>query len=412
MVPAGRRSGKTEKAKRKIVRRALAGTDFLPARFFAAAPTRQQAKDIYWSDLKAMCPPEFVRDISETELKITLPLAEIVVVGMDKPERFEGQPWDGGVLDEYANMKAKVWPEHVRPALSDRLAWCDLIGVPEGRNHYYEKYQDALAEQMEHGDESEWGVFTWPSRDILPESEVEAARKDLDELTFRQEYEASFINFTGRAYYAFTDENKARLEYHEDGDLAFCFDFNVSPGIAAVAQEQELPNDEIGTGFIGEVHIPRNSNTEAVCRRLIEDWGAHLGRVFVYGDATGGARGSAKVTGSDWDIVRRELVGHFGSNRVHFRVPKSNPAERARINAVNTRCRAGDGTIRLMVDPTRCPQLVRDFEGVRLLEGGSGEIDKKADPHLSHLTDAIGYYIQREFPTTTRSSGSSNFAVV
>ena len=65
------------------------------------------------------------------------------MVGLDKPERIEGQPWDGGVLDEYANMKAHAWGANVRPALSDRLGWCDLIGVPEGRNHYYDLHVSA-----------------------------------------------------------------------------------------------------------------------------------------------------------------------------------------------------------------------------------------------------------------------------
>ncbi len=51
-IPAGRRSGKTELAKRKLVKRALAGTKFDPPRFFAGAPTREQAKRIFWDDLK------------------------------------------------------------------------------------------------------------------------------------------------------------------------------------------------------------------------------------------------------------------------------------------------------------------------------------------------------------------------
>jgi hypothetical protein len=50
----------------------------------------------------------------------------------------------------------------------------------------------------------------------------------------------------------------------------------------------------------------------------------------------------------------------------------------------------------MMVDPAKAPSVVRDFEGVRLLKGGSGEIDKKADPLLSHWTDGIGYYCERE----------------
>jgi hypothetical protein len=45
---------------------------------------------------------------------------------------------------------------------------------------------------------------------------------------------------------------------------------------------------------IGEVWIPRNSNTPAVCRKLIADWETTSARA-----ATGGSRGSAKVEGSD-----------------------------------------------------------------------------------------------------------------
>jgi hypothetical protein len=129
---------------------------------------------------------------------------------------------------------------------------------------------------------------------------------------------------------------------------------------------------------------------------------AHKGVVYCHGDATGGAQGSARVQGSDWQLVRAELSPVFGRN-LNFRFPQANPKERVRINAVNSRLRAADGTIRMMIDPVRCPNVVKDFEGVRLLEGGSGEIDKKIDPHLSHLSDSIGYYISKEFPLRTRS---------
>ena len=39
--------------------------------------------------------------------------------------------------------------------------------------------------------------------------------------------------------------------------------------------------------------------------------------------------------------------------------------------------------VRLMVDPSRAPKTVKDFEGVTLLQGGSGEIDKGANPDLT-----------------------------
>ena len=401
-IPAGRRSGKTEIAKRKLIQRALTtNTSWDDPRYFAAAPTRDQAKAIYWADLKAMIPRMLMsRDPLETDLSIKLVNgAEIYIVGMDKPERIEGRPWDGGILDEFANMKPGAWGENVRPALSDRQGWCDLIGVPEGRNHYYDLWKYAIS-----GVDPEWAGFTWFSSDILPPQEVASARRQLDPLIYAQEYEGSFINFEGRAYYPFQESEHAAqpLLYDSHAPLIFCFDFNVDPGIAAVLQEQKLPNGIQGTGVIGEVHIPRNSNTVAVCNKLIEDWGQHAGSVVCYGDSTGGARGSAKVSGSDWDLIRNTLIPAF-RDRISFRIRSSNPPERARVNAMNTRLKGGDGTIRMMVDPAKTPNVIRDLEGVRLLAGGSGEIDKKIDVRLSHLSDAIGYYIHVEFPVQSRA---------
>lgn len=411
VVPAGRRSGKTEICgKRKVIMKALQGTNFPDPRFFCAAPTRDQAKRIYWKDLKLMTPKEFVSSISETMLCITLVNnTEIHVLGMDKPERIEGSPWDGGVLDEYGNMKPETWGEHVRPALSDRQGWCDFIGVPEGRNHYYDLYKDAQEKynfDVRKNLPPEWNHFHWFSADILPAAEIEAAKRDLDELTFQQEYEASFVSFSGRAYYPF-DERKhcASLTYDKRADLEICLDFNVSPGVAVVVQEQWLPTSSSeetwGDGIIGEVYIPRNSNTVAVCRKLIQDFGRHEGTIYFYGDYTGGSKGTAKIMGSDWQIVKDMMHEHFSDGQCLFRV-KPNPRERDRINSVNSRLLSLSNDVRLMVDPAKAKYTIKDFEGVSLLEGGSGELDKKKDLNLTHLTDAVGYRIWAKYPVKRR----------
>ena len=65
---------------------------------------------------------------------------------------------------------------------------------------------------------------------------------------------------------------------------------------------------------------------------------------------------------------------------------------------MNSRLLAGDGSVRLMVDPAAAEHVVRDLEGVRLLEGGAGELNKKSDPDLSHISDALGYYVAEVFP--------------
>ena len=397
-VPAARRAGKTERAKRSLILTALEESSegrWLDYRYFAAAPTRDQARQTWWNDLKAMIPKRLLGGrIRESELIIPLITgAEICVVGLDRAERIEGRSWNGGVIDEIANAKPGIWEANIRPALADRTGWCWLIGTPEGRGEYYTMYQRAIS-----GEDPDWDGFTWVSADILPAKEIESARRSMSEELFQQEYEASWITFRGRAYHPFlATTHCAPLTYDPRAPLIITLDFNSMPGSASVCQEQRLPNGLDGTGVIGEVHIPRHSTTPAVCDRIIQDWGSHIGPVHVYGDATGGAQGSSRVQGSDWDLVRASLQPVF-KNRLFFKYDKTNPRERVRVNAVNSRLKSAAGEIRLMVDPKRAPNVVRDFEGVRVLEGGTGELDKKSDPELSHWSDGIGYYRAKNWP--------------
>ena len=70
VVPAGRLSGKTERAKRETIKRGLRESlkrEWELYRYFFAAPTRDQVKAIYWADLKAMIPPQFIAEISESQ---------------------------------------------------------------------------------------------------------------------------------------------------------------------------------------------------------------------------------------------------------------------------------------------------------------------------------------------------------
>lgn len=428
IVYAGRRSGKTEiKGKRKAVLAAIQGNDgrWPDWRGFVSAPTRDQAKRIYWEDLKRLVPKELrAKPVSESQLIIYLwnmcgSISELHCLGMDKPERVEGSPWDWGLLDEYGNMKKETWGAHVRPALSDRKGTCAFIGVPEGRNHYYDLVREAEAnDAVDNKGIRLWRTFHWLSEEILDEEEILQAKRDLDELTYEQEYCGSFVVFSGLAYYKFNNKVHVcpcRKYYDKTAPLIFCFDFNVAPGTATITQEMtHWPISQVPlightcSSIIGEVHIPRNSNTEKVCDKLVQDWGKHEGPIFLYGDATGGAGGSAKVKGSDWDLVKQKLYKHYGSNQLVFKVRKQNPRERRRINAVNSRLMSMAGDIHVQIDP-KCKETIKDFEGVKILEGSVGEIDKKSDPELSHLTDGFGYYIEREYPIIRIETLDTNF---
>ncbi len=408
ICPAARRSGKTEiVAKRKCIKEALTFSAFPDGRFIFSAPTHAQAKLIYWNDLKLMVPKWAIEGkIRESELSIPLFNGAVLsVIGMDKPERVEGAPVDRIILDEYGNMKKETWDEHVRPALSTpgRPGTAAFIGVPEGRNHYFDLWQNFALNP----DKPDWDGFTWKTAEINPE-EAAAAREDMDILTYRQEYEGEFITFEGRAYYAFDrlKHSAGRVHYQRGNNnpIIVCFDFNKKPGVASIAQEITVPDwarDDVPadietiTGVFEEVYIETDSTTQKVATRVLEKIGHLPSKVHLYGDATGGSQGSAKLQGSDWDIINAVMKPELGS-RLKKMVPRGNPNERDRVNSMNSRLENVEGHIKLLVDPKRCRFLVKDLEGVSTLTDGS--IDKPKGTPLTHISDALGYYIVKKFP--------------
>ena len=392
VLASGRRFGKTYLAIYELLRRAAHTKQVV----WYVAPSYRQAKQIAWTMLKdAIFTLNWQAKFNESDLSCLLVQSgsTIALRGADNYDSLRGVGINFLAIDEAADVKQEAWTEVLRPTLSDTGGEAFFLGTPKGRNWFYDIYMRGKSGAQ--GWES-W-QFTTLDGGNVPEDEVEIAKSDLDELTFNQEYLASFVNFHGRAYYPFTYESHvSELKYNSKSPLILCFDFNVDPGVCAIVQEQELPNGQYGTGVIDEVYIPKNSNTPAVCQKVIQLYGKHEGHVVCYGDATGGARGTAKVSGSDWDLIRQELRQAYGG-RLAINVPSANPRERVRINSVNTRLQAQSGEIRLMVNK-KCKHTIKDFEGVQLLEGGSGELDKKADATLTHISDAIGYYINYKFP--------------
>lgn len=407
MIPAGRRSGKTELSKRKLVSTAIACTIPEGGRFVASAPTNDQAIRLYWDDLKRLTPPEcMAREPRESTHEILLKNgATIFVTGLDKAQRLEGSPVDGILIDEFSDVKSKVWQLNIRPALDTdgRPGWAWLLGVPEGVGHYSEMYYKA-----KRGELQDWDAFHWISADILSPEVIETAKRDLDELTYQQEYEGSFVNFSGRAYYKFDQAKHVQeLRHNPDLPLITCWDFNTAPGTMSVWQEQPT-NSWTGnyqptvSCCLGEVYVPRSSNTELVATRFVNDWvNRHTrGEVHLYGDASGGNKTSNATTGSDWDIVERVVKNAFGAGRVRKFVKPANPTVRGRINSVNSKACPANGKIGIAIDPRKAPNTLKDFENTTTIEGGSGELDKDKDNGLwTHLTDGYGYYCEFRFPT-------------
>ena len=118
----------------------------------------------------------------------------------------------------------------------------------------------------------------------------------------------------------------------------------------------------------------------------------------VYGDATGNGRSSSAAR-TDWQIVKDAIAAQPHRFVKQHHVPSVNPPVRDRVNCVNALLCNSEGDRRLTIDP-RCQQLILDLERVRwrtdVAGNAQGELDK-SDPARTHVSDALGYMIAREF---------------
>jgi len=166
-------------------------------RFAYIAPLYRQSKAIAWDYLLHYTQPIPGREINQAELRVDLPNgSRIQLFGADSPDSLRGMYLDGVVLDEYAQMQGRAWTEVIRPALSDRKGWAVFIGTPQGHNAFFELYETARGLP-------DWYVATYPASqtDILDPAELEAARREMSEAEYAQEYECSWQAAIRGAYY-------------------------------------------------------------------------------------------------------------------------------------------------------------------------------------------------------------------
>jgi hypothetical protein len=388
VVPAGRRSGKTEHAKRFVVREALK----TPMPYFVAAPTRDQVKRIYWSDLKRLSFSSLFgeRAVSESDLIIRFPNGSTIsLIGLDQPQRMEGVLWGGGIIDEIADVKDGAWQENISPALDtynpqmpEYRPWCWLIGVPDGLNHYYD-----LAEYARTSNDKDWKLYTWKSSDILPADVIEAAKRRLSTKQFKQEYEASFETASGRIYDDYGVVNTTNEVINSNEQLLWFHDFNYTPlssGIAVMRGDNVFCLDEI----ILTSAIARQTAIE-FCDRFKE----HQNRkVIIYGDPAGRA-GEKHGHASDYNEIEKVLRSNLWD--VERRVKLAAPAIRDRQNALRAKILNASGETSLFVNPTKCRYLHKGLSTVCFKKGSTFLED---ETEYQHITTAIGYCVDYEFP--------------
>lgn len=401
LVPAGRRSGKTERFKRFVVKQAFA----YPGMYFAAAPTHAQAKKIFWDDLKlfTLCCMHSRRP-SESDLIIYLDNgSEIHVIGLDKPQRIEGIPWTGGGIDEFADIKPDAWEANILPALNtvnpttpDYRAWCWLLGVPDGLNHYYD-----LCVQAESGLDPNFRVFHWKSAEILPPDVIAAMKQAMSEKQFKQEFEASFETAGGRIYEDYSKDNhtSSRIESHEQ--LLWMHDQNYTPLSSAVGVRRD------NSLYLLDEIVLTSAVSKQSAIEFIEKFKNHGNKnVLIYGDPAGQA-GEKHGHASDYT----DIEGVLRANGWTFarKVKPAHPAIKDRQNAVRAKIRTADGVRSLYVNPATAKWCDKGLSTVQLQEGSTFQEDQKNK--YQHITTAIGYCVDVLWPIIKRTSTISSLGL-
>lgn len=398
VVTAGRRSRKTLIGRRKLLVHALRNPGF---RYFYGAPAIHRARELFW-DILVKETKGLRQSYSKIQMSVKLLNNSFIqCIGLEAPERVEGQTWNGCHITEVANIKASAWYENILPALSDTNGFAILDSVPESKNWYYDVAKYASGGYLpkprknkgaygENPDDSEWAWYSWLSSDVLSEARIKSLKRTMSDRVFKQEFEGSFEDIGHRVYYEFdrqkhciarTDldnlEIGAGIDFNVDYMSAILFRFSTKQRIMHVFKEIRLSN----------------SNTFELADALV-DYLKALGSnhdIRIFPDPAGTSR-QTSATESDHAILRRKSF--------KIRAHSAHPAVKDRVNAVNSLLMSADGDISLTIDPS-CKYIIEDFERVTWRK--NGDIDKSTEK-LTHMSDGLGYAIEYLFPLKTKTT--------
>ena len=374
VVVAGRRFGKTHLAIRELAYHAREPGQEV----WYVAPTYKQAKMIVWRKLKQrLTDLRWVKKANESELSILLKNGSTIALkGADNEDSLRGVGLDYLIMDEFADIDPEAFFEVLRPTLADRQGKAMFIGTPKGiANWAYELYQ------MEEEYPDAWKSFQYTTIDggNVTEDEILAAKRDLDERQFRQEFMATFETYTGRIYYSFDRKQNVVEALNPDTSVIYIgMDFNIDPMSAVIAIRQ---GDSLYV--IDEIRMFSSNTTE-----IVEEIKTRYPKTktFIYPDPAARQRKTSAAGATDLTILSN--AGFV------VKAPNAHTPVRDRINAVNSRLCASNG-IRHLFIAGKCKYTIEGLERHTYKEG-STQPDK--DSGYDHMMDALGYMVDYMFP--------------
>lgn len=211
VVVAGRRWGKTACARTLIIQM----SKIRKRKIWYVAPTYRMAKQIMWRDLLDTLPRSWIRKVNETTMSITLVNKTVIELkGADKADSLRGVGIHYLVLDEFQDMSEDTWTKVLRPTLADTGGHALFLGTPKSFNNLHTVFMNGQDKKKN----PTWESWQFPTitSPFIPKSEIEAARRDMDEKSFRQEFMACHLPDTEVLMF---DDSKKKIKELVIGDL-------------------------------------------------------------------------------------------------------------------------------------------------------------------------------------------------
>ena len=371
----GRRFGKTFLCIQEIAKFAR----YPKKKVWYVAPTYRMAKDIVWNDLvDRMVKHKWISKINHSDLKIILRNgSEISLRGADNENSLRGVGLDFLVMDEFADIKEHAYTEVLRPTLSDKgkMGAALFCGTPRGYGNW--SYNLFTREK----DDDQWASFQYTTLQggQVSKQEIEQAKSDLDERTFKQEYQASFVNYAGQIYYNFDRKENVIDKYTpQTAEIHIGMDFNIDPMSAVVT---EIIGNKI---IVYDEIVIYSSNTDELVQEIKARYKDK--HIYVYPDPAAKQRKTS--AGGVTDLAILKNAGF------HLRVRNAHPLIRDRINAVNTKLKNANG-LRTLFIANGCKNVLKSIER-QIYKEGTTIPDK--DNNYDHMNDALGYLVEYLYP--------------
>ena len=368
VIVAGRRWGKTILSLMYLLK-----DEFQPnERRWFITPTYRQGKMIVFPVLRQMFSSFVGAKLNESDMSVVFENgAELAVKGADNENNLRGVELTKCVMDEMAYIKPHVWEEIIYPMLATTQGEVLFIGTPSGYDMMYELYSKGQSEPGR-----KWWQFKTIDGGFVPKEEIERAKRTMDEVVFRQEFEGSFETTGNRAAYNF-DRGEHCIKAKElSSSLWWGVDFNVDFMTAVLACQ--FSDGTIH--FFDEIRL-KNSNTEELAMEMKKI----APNIECYPDPAGKAR---STTSRRSDHVILQDHGYI------IRAKKSHPSHIDRLNALNRKLKDAEGNVGMTVDPS-CRFLIKDLEQCQ--RDKRGGLDKSSI-ELTHALDACSYAISHKFP--------------